>query len=167
MNCRIFRLFSRSLSFVLYRVAYANNVPPNVPWGTWGGILSRHTGSLNDYARRDIEVIFMLMWHKPSFWLDNLQLRRTAMLSFIVSINEWRSLFVNVGSSYRHVIATNDVTLNISIRTQKTRLKRDLHIYLLLLWEWPFSKRFNKVERRVLFSAQTRTRKYILRNKTL
>jgi hypothetical protein len=37
----IYILSAMLLSCVLSRVVYANNVPPHVPRGTWGGTLSK------------------------------------------------------------------------------------------------------------------------------
>ena len=39
----IYVLSAILLSCVLSRVVYANNVPPHVPRGTWGGTLSKGT----------------------------------------------------------------------------------------------------------------------------
>jgi hypothetical protein len=67
------------LSCVLSRVVYANNVPPHVPRGTWGGtidgwnIVKRNAGSLIDDVRRDIAINFMLTWHKLSFLIGQFE----------------------------------------------------------------------------------------------
>jgi hypothetical protein len=43
INTIIYILSTMLLSCVLSRVVYANNVPPHVPRGTWGGTLSKGT----------------------------------------------------------------------------------------------------------------------------
>ena len=66
----IYVLSAILLSCVLSRVVYADNVPPHVPLGTWGGTLS---GSLIDDVRRDIAFNFMLTCHKLSFLIGQFE----------------------------------------------------------------------------------------------
>ena len=70
----IYVLSAILLSCVLSRVVNANNVPPHVPRGTWGGtMLKRNAGSLIDDVRRDIAINFKLTWHKLSFLIGQFE----------------------------------------------------------------------------------------------